>query len=469
MSTLNLSPVKFQFFIETMGCKANVFDSLVMETKLRRIGGVRTQKKDQAQIFLLNSCTVTAQADQKAQRLLEQMKERCPETVTIMTGCLAEVLKNRPAPAKETNSADFSLPNSRRNQLEALVQSALRGNGVSTFALENGTTPDDHDDEVFWGQLPLDSDHTRAFLKIQEGCNDFCTYCIIPAGRGKSRSVSLEKILSEVRRLCELGLQEVVLTGTNLADYGKDFGLSFDELVLHLLKDTDLPRLRLSSLDPSEISDGLLNLMTVQYPGRLMPHFHISLQSPVSRVLRAMKRSYRTEDVRTCLKKIAAANPKIFVGMDVISGFPSETLDEHKEAMEILTELPWTRLHVFPYSERAGTPALKISGSVPQQERKRRSQELLVLSNFRHEEFCKGFLNIPVTDVLVERIEVTEDGDQKICHVLGHAPNYLRFMASKSFTEIDGLPVKRNQRVSVRAGSLLPKPTQDFTLQGDII
>lgn len=430
-----------------MGCKANVYDSLVLDKELSELGGQPAISHQDCDVFVLNSCTVTEQADKQAIQDVTLVKKKNPNAITVFTGCLAQVSN----PSIDT---DIWVGNNRKSQIQSLVAEKL---GIE-FSPKNLS----EENEIYWGQLPLENERTRAFLKIQEGCNDFCTYCIIPYARGKSRSVPLESILNEVRRLVDCGIQEVVLTGTNIADYGVDLGLHFDYLVEEILEKTPLGRLRLSSLDPTEISDRLLKLMSQS--DRLMPHFHISLQSPVSRVLRAMKRHYRREDVVDCLNKIQKINQNIFIGMDVITGFPSETLQEHEEAVETLKSLSWSRLHIFPYSEREGTPATKIPGSVPIQERKRRARELMEISSQRHHEFMESKMGTIVDGALWERpIQVGTE-----VFIAGHLPNYCRVVA-KVAGDLESAMKLRNRVTKAKIVSMMPKPAQDWTFEAEIM
>ena len=441
----------FTYSIKTMGCKANVYDSLIIEQQLRSLGGIKSFSEE-ADIFVLNSCTVTNEADKQAHREVNSIKKKNSNVLTLVTGCYAQV---NPEQIKLNTNVDWVVQNTERSKIRSLLSKHFNLNIPETA---------EEDTEVFWGQLPTQSDKTRAFLKIQEGCNDFCTYCIIPYARGKSRSVELLKIIDEINRLVMLGVQEVVLTGTNIADYGKDLGLNFEDLIEEILNKTNLQRLRLTSLDPSEITERIL--LILKENNRLMPHFHISLQSANSRVLRAMKRDYRQEEVVSALSRIQKTLPDIFVGMDVIAGFPGETLEEHEDTLSLLRSTSWTRLHVFPYSEREGTPALKIKESVPVQERKRRAQELMLLSKEKHQKFIEQFLNKKINGVLVEEFV---ESDNKI-YAIGHTKNYIRILCEIPNQTMQSAKASyKNKIISVFTESASPKPSQDWTLEGRLI
>jgi threonylcarbamoyladenosine tRNA methylthiotransferase MtaB len=284
---------------------------------------------------------------------------------------------------------------------------------------------------------------TRAFLKIQEGCNSFCTYCIIPYGRGPSRSLSPRELIEQVKSLVRSGVREIILTGTNIGDYGTDWESEpqLAMLLKMILKETDLERLRVSSLDPTEITAEIFELM-LEEP-RFCPHFHVSLQSASDRVLKLMKRRYGVAQVESCLRKIAEI-PDTFVGMDVITGFPGETDAEFKKTLQVLESSPWSRLHVFPYSEREGTPATRLGEVVPKAERARRAKILQDLSLKRLEKTYQRYAHQLLKGVLLERARAPHGylGEW----LAGYTPNYLRVFVPASEN------ARRNDLVDVRVG-----------------
>jgi MiaB/RimO family radical SAM methylthiotransferase len=321
-----------------------------------------------------------------------------------------------------------------------------------------------------------EASRTRAFLKIQEGCNSFCTYCVIPYGRGPNRSLRIPEVVEQVRALVAQGVREVVVTGTNIGDYGTDWaeGLQHVELFRSILAETKLERLRVSSLDPTEVTPELRALMTSE--PRLVPHYHVSLQSPHSRVLRAMKRKYAAEQVEACLtaiSEIPAPAGGVFVGMDVITGFPSETQEEFDGGVEALRRLPWSRLHVFPYSEREGTPATRLKPVVPKDERVRRAKVLRELSFERlknlHEQALEQLKHSgrPLQSILLEGGVKAPDG--QIRWIAGYTPNYLRVLLplkreDGSVRTVEGLS---NQIVDALPGELvLDRDSGDIAILG---
>jgi len=304
---------------------------------------------------------------------------------------------------------------------------------------------------------------TRVFIKIQEGCNSFCTYCIIPYGRGPARSLPMETILNNIRELVSNGIQEVVLTGTNIGDYGIDWaGASrIDDLIEGILKQTKLKRLRVSSLDPTEISERMITLM--EENERFCPHFHLSLQNIQPKILKMMKRKYGEIEAASIMNRFASMKRKPFVGMDYITGFPGETEEEFKESVEKLKSLYWTRMHVFPYSERNGTPATKLPGVVPVGTRKARARELQALSLDRLVSFYRGEerKNL-LKGVLLESPVKGPDGTTN--WISGYSPDYQRVI----------LPVKnsaelQNKIVDVNVSQwVIDRQSGEVTWMGEL-
>ena len=338
-----------------MGCKANLTDSQALEARLQRMGGEAAPSGEEADLYLLNTCTVTDQADKEARSLLR----KTPSRFTIATGCLAEV-----DPEQLQNGAGEKpltvLRNSAKDNLESVVGAWLEGELRRQREVVGG-------DRVGWHKRILEnrdpteavaaSHRTRAFYKVQDGCNAFCSYCVIPLARGRSRSLPADQIVAEVQKIVDGGTHEVVLTAIHAADYDSD-GLDFTGLVEKVLKETTTPRIRLTSLDPAEIPDRLLDLMAAN--ARLCPHFHVSLQSANTRVLAGMKRAYGAAEVEERLAAIARRLPHAYVGMDIIAGFPGETDEEFEDGLARLARLPWTKAHVFPFSVRRNTAAARL-------------------------------------------------------------------------------------------------------------
>lgn len=392
---------RYDFTIHTYGCKVNTYDTGLLQKRFESKGfraiasdvkaaappaagdlssfglGVRVPR-----IHVLNTCAVTAEATREAAKAVRRIKSKDPFSTVVVTGCGAQV---DGAVFDELPGADLVVANSHKGLLESLLDKHFAGELESKVFRSNIFRKDDL--EAGGG---VEMGHTRAFLKIQDGCNSFCTYCVIPFARGKSRSIPIRDLTKRVRELHEQGTSEVVLTGVHIGDYEDERGgakLGLVQLITEILETTKIPRIRLSSLEPVELTPEVLALYRND---RMCPHFHMSIQSANTRVLSGMRRKYDAESVEHALGAIAREVPGAFVGMDVIAGFPGETEEEFADTYERLARLPWTRLHVFPYSERPGTKAVALEGSVPREVRIRRSQRLRALSSERLAEAARA-------------------------------------------------------------------------------
>lgn len=394
-----------KYLVRSLGCKANFVDGQTIEMALQLRGWSPAETEQDASLCIVNSCTVTDEADRQSRKMASRLASKNPGSCVVITGCSAEVDPERLA---GTKGVRYIIGNSDKPKIVDLLLSEIESGAASTTRDHASILGQVRGYDEMLSRHPMDREwpsaeaqfprgmvldegntlRTRSFLKIQDGCNSFCTYCVIPYGRGPSRSQHPEQVIEQVHGLVERGVREVVLTGTNIGDYGADWGdelpngVKLAKLTRKILTETRLERLRMSSLDPTEITSDLIEQVG-EFGERLCPHFHVSLQSPHSRVLRAMKRRYTFVEVERCLEKIRTHIPNAYVGMDVITGFPGETLEEFEQTCAQLEGLFWTRLHVFPYSEREGTPATRLPGSVPPSERQRRARVLIELSRKR--------------------------------------------------------------------------------------
>ncbi len=385
---------EFQFQVKTFGCKVNTYDSGLLQKRLASKGFVESQDllKDQtvSRIHILNTCAVTAEATKEAIREVRRIKSKDPFALVVVTGCAAQVDTDKFADLK---AADLVVANSHKGDLENIIRSYYAGTLKERVFKSNIFKKEDL--EMGGGE---EVSHTRSFLKIQDGCNSFCTFCVIPFARGKSRSIPIDQLVRKVQELESQGVREVVLTGVHIGDYedeksgvvnahrsfSNNIGVSrgLPILLREILRQTKMPRIRLSSLEPIELTDELIELYS---DDRMSKHFHMSIQSAQTKVLRDMKRYYSAEDVERALNTIAERVPGSFVGMDVIAGFPGETQDEFAETYERLASLPWTRLHVFPYSHRPGTVASKREDMCSDNELRARAERLRQLSADRYQ------------------------------------------------------------------------------------
>lgn len=386
--------MKYDIVMHTWGCKVNTYDSSLLESRFKREGTAIVSAKAAAvannpgdvaktRVHVLNTCAVTEEASRDAARQVRRIKSKEPLSKVVVTGCGAQV---DGGVFDELPGADLIVANSHKGQIEELIDRLFNGTLDSKVFRSNIFRKEELEEGG-----GLEMDHTRAFLKIQDGCNSFCSYCVIPFARGKSRSIPAARLVSRVNELELHGAREVVITGVHIADYEDVVSNSNGERTLHLddlieliLEKTTIPRIRISSLEPVELSPKLIGLY--ESNARLCRHFHLSIQSAHTSTLERMRRRYSASDVAKVLREIHDRLPDAFVGMDLIVGFPGETEEEFQMTYALLSQNPWTRIHVFPYSERPGTKALKLEGSVPVATRTRRAALMRELSNQRYRE-----------------------------------------------------------------------------------
>jgi len=359
--------------IATLGCKTNQFESAAMIEQFESAGYSVVPFTQPADIYVVNSCTVTAKTDAETRRLIRRARRLNPDARVVATGCYAQVA---PGELEKMSELDSVLGNREKQDIIAMVETGE--SHVSDISFETSAGP-----------LKLESfaEHTRAFLQAQNGCNSFCAYCIVPYARGRSRSVPPEEVLQGVRGLAANGYREVVLTGIHLGAYGLDLdpAVSLTELVRRIDTGRLVPRLRIGSVEPNELTDELLILMANSKI--ICPHLHLPLQSGSDRVLQRMGRRYTGLFFRELVARISTALPQAFIGADVIAGFPGESEDEFNETLQLIEELPFSDLHVFPYSSRPGTKAAKMPGQMPPQVIKERAEQLRKIASEKKRRF----------------------------------------------------------------------------------
>lgn len=372
---------ELSYRVHTFGCKVNTYDGGLLQKQLDGHGFSGTN--GEPRIHVLNTCAVTAEATKESVKMIRRLKSKDPFCTVVVTGCAAQVDTGS---FENLKGADLVVANSHKGQISALLKQHFAGTLKNRIFKSNIFKKEDL--EAGGG---VEENHTRSFLKIQDGCNSFCTYCVIPYARGKSRSLTINDLVRRVQELYAAGVRETVLTGVHIGDYCDDENpaqpKALEDLVEALLQRTPMPRFRLSSLEPVEVTERLLDLY--QDP-RMCPHFHMSIQSANTEVLAHMKRKYSQDDVRHALKRIQERVPGAFVGMDVIVGFPTETDDQFEDTYQTLVSLPWTQIHVFPYSERPGTRAEKLESVMTHEQKLRRAARLRELSYARHRDLAEA-------------------------------------------------------------------------------
>jgi len=355
--------------LDTLGCKLNQAETELLAKQFTEAGHKLVSSVDKADIYILNTCTVTHIADRKARHLLRLAHRRNPNAMVIATGCYAQRV---PQELTQIDGVDLVLDNEQKPHLLQLLEKSgrLTHEGEdSTSSLHTGF-------------------RTRAFIKVQDGCNSFCAYCIVPLVRGREKSLPLAQVIAEVRHRVAGGYKEIVLTGTEIGSYNYD-GINLKGLLENILADTDIVRLRLSSLQPQEISTELIELW---HDNRLCPHFHLSLQSGSDKVLRQMRRRYTTSDYRQAVSFIRQAVPGVAITTDIIVGFPGESDEEFQESFNFCQQMGFARIHVFSYSTRQGTRAAQMPQQVDAKTKKERSQQMLALADESACNFRQGFL-----------------------------------------------------------------------------
>ena len=353
----------------TLGCKVNQNETGALAQLFEQNGFTVVENGEAADVYVVNSCTVTNFGDQKSRKWLRRAKRENPGAVTVLTGCYPQAFPEEAATIAEADVVTGS--GNRRSILEDVMQvvNGERGKVVDIRPHQKG--------EAF-EELPMDrfADHTRAFVKIEDGCGRQCAYCVIPRARGPVRSRSEQSILEELRRLADAGYREVVLTAISLLSYGRDTGTCLADLVERAAGVEGIERIRLGSLDPDLLTDrDIARLAAVD---KLCPQFHLSLQSGCSKTLRAMRRPYTAEQYAAVADKLRAAfgAGNVSLTTDVIVGFPGETEEDFVQSMAFVTEQKFLKVHVFPYSRREGTPAYDYPGQLPEHEKEARSRRM---------------------------------------------------------------------------------------------
>lgn len=396
--------------IATLGCKVNQYESAGMAEALRDQGFSLLPFGGPADIYIVNTCAVTGKADYQSRQLIRRAARKNPGAEILVTGCYAQIL---PEEIASLPGVTLVAGNVEKGDIIGLIGSAARGNKNILLSdirrVEEFSTP-------AVGTFP---ERSRALLKIQDGCDCFCSYCIVPYARGKSRSLPVQDVMSRIMALGKAGYAELVLTGVNLGAYGRDFSPAVDLLTMlrQIEKIRSLPRLRLSSLEPFEITEDLLSFMSGNEV--FCPHLHIPFQSGDDRILSLMGRNYNTAFFRRLMEKILAHLPDAAVGLDIMVGFPGEGEEEFANTRQLIEELPVAYLHVFPYSPRPGTPAASLPNQVPEAQKKRRGGIIRELGKEKRAAFASKFLGREMTVLL----ETKRDG--KTGWMQGFSQNYI--------------------------------------------
>ncbi|OLC73237.1 MAG: tRNA (N(6)-L-threonylcarbamoyladenosine(37)-C(2))-methylthiotransferase MtaB, partial [Deltaproteobacteria bacterium 13_1_40CM_4_54_4] len=387
--------------ITTLGCKINQYDSAVIQSRLEEKHSF-VPFDDAADCYIINTCTVTDRADWEARQLVRRARRLSPLAKVLVTGCYAQV---NPADVARVPGVNYVVGLNRLDELLDFVEQPVASDdvkvAVSDVKRERGVP--------VLGTRALPG-HTRAFLKIQEGCNYSCTYCIIPTARGLSRSVPPREVMEQVRQLADAGYKEIVLTGIHLGGYGHELSPKTDlTSLLEMIEESRLiPRVRLSSLDPREVPDKLLDLMAAS--DIICPHLHICAQAGDDGILKQMRRNYHTAYYGELLIEVRQRLPGAAIGSDIIVGFPGETDETFERSIEYFASLPLTYFHVFPFSVRRGTVAASLPDHVPGDVKKARARRMRELGAEKKADFCRGFLGRELSVLIEEKSDKKTGG-----------------------------------------------------------
>jgi threonylcarbamoyladenosine tRNA methylthiotransferase MtaB len=395
----------------TLGCKVNFYDTEAIWQLFKKDGYEQVGFDQKADVYVINTCTVTHVGDKKSRQMIRRAIRQNPEATVVVTGCYAQMA---PDQIMAIPGVDLVIGTQYREQLLDMVKKVQNERKPYNFV---GNIMQQRNFEEM--DVPDFSDRTRASLKIQEGCNNFCTFCIIPYSRGFLRSRKPENVIRQARRLVEAGYYEIVLTGIHTGGYGEDLkDYSLSDLLVDLEKIEGLHRIRISSIEASEIDDRMIEVLARSK--KVCRHLHIPLQAGHNQVLKKMNRRYTVEQFADKIKKLREALPELAITSDVIVGFPGETDEFFESTYEFIKNQKFAQLHVFPYSKRKGTPAVKFQNQVPEEVKELRVHRLIELSETLMHDYAQGFVGRTL-EVIPE-----EYFDDEQTQVVGHADNYIK-------------------------------------------
>ena len=396
----------------TLGCKVNAYETEAMEELLQTAGYDIVPFTEQADVYVVNTCSVTNMAERKSRQMLHRAKKLNPEAVVVATGCYVQVSEEE---ARADAAVDLVLGNNQKRQIVTALDAYFEGRAFDDVLADV--------EKEQYEELEVSTvlEHTRAFVKVQDGCNQFCSYCIIPYARGRVRSRRMENVIAEIKRLAEDGIQEVVLTGIHLSSYGREIdGEShLIELIEAIHPIDGISRIRLGSLEPRIITEEFVGRLKKLH--KVCPHFHLSLQSGCEETLRRMNRHYTPEEYYEKCKLLRAAFENPAITTDVIVGFPGETDEEFDKTRQFLEKVHFYEMHIFRYSRRKGTRADKMENQIPEETKAQRSSILSSLESQMTKEFRTKWTGACVKVLLEERQEING-----VSYMVGHTPEYIK-------------------------------------------
>ncbi len=385
----------------SLGCKVNIYESELVINKLKNKNYEIVDFKEKADIYIINTCSVTNESDKKSRKMINRAKNNNPHAIIIVMGCYSQV-----SPASV--EADIVLGNKDKSQIVDIIEEYLKTKEKKKIIYDLT--------KVEFEKMEIDkfSNHTRAFVKIQDGCNAFCSYCIIPYTRGRVRSKNPQECIKEVTKLVNDGYKEIVLTGIHTGRYGIDINTSLEELLKSLVEIPNIYRIRLSSIEINEITPGIKKL--IQENKIMAKHLHIPLQSGSDKILKLMNRRYNIKEFQTMVDSLKEIED-ISLTTDLIVGFPNEEEKDFEDTINALNKIGFTKIHTFPYSKRKGTPASIMDNQIPQEIKKERVHKILELSKKSEEKYYKNNIG-KIYDGVVE----VHDNNQVIVHTSNFIP-----------------------------------------------
>ena len=394
----------------TLGCKVNQYDTEAVLEKFKSAGYEVVDFNEFADVYVVNTCTVTHLSDRKCRQMLRKTKKINPESVLVAMGCYAQIAGEKIK--EQVNEIDIIVGTDRRNQIVELVEEFLEGQEEMINVVSNIMDVREFEEMT----ISHIGEHTRVYVKIQEGCNNYCSYCIIPYTRGRIRSRKEDQVYDEVKRLAGLGFKEIILTGIHVLAYGKDLGDTDLIQLLQRVHDIEgIERIRMSSIEPIAINERFIDALS-RMP-KVCHHFHLSLQSGSDTVLRRMNRKYTTKEYAKSVEDLRALWPDVALTTDIIVGFPGESDEEFEETLEFVKRVQLAQIHIFPFSPREGTPAAKMKQQISPEVKEKREKQLAAVEKVLREAFMKQAIGKEM-DVLFEK---HHDG-----YVSGYTSNYLR-------------------------------------------
>lgn len=395
----------------TLGCKVNLYDTEAMAELFTEKGYKVVDFEEYADVYLINTCTVTNLGDKKSRQMIRRAKRINPNSVVVATGCYAQVASEEVAKIEGIN---IVIGTKNRSEIVETVENYVAENGVV-----NNVSDIMGEKEFEPLQISRLTNRTRAYIKIQEGCNRYCTYCIIPYARGPIRSRKPEEVIEEVKKLAENGFKEVVLTGIHVASYGLDLGnITLADIIEKVHSVDGIERIRFSSMEPLAIDDEFVARMS-KLP-KVCDHYHLSLQSGCNRTLKRMNRKYNAEQYAEACERLRNAFPNVAITTDIIVGFPDETEEDFKESLAFAERMKLDKIHTFPYSPKKGTPAAKMKNQISGDIKSQRSKEMIALSD----KMNIDFLNNNIGKTVPVLFEDMENGFWQ-----GHTTNYIKVLA----------------------------------------